>query len=85
MINRAVFAQILIYFGVPLSLALAHAVVGINVAANLFNTFQGINIFGSSLAAAGIIVAIYGGYFLATYFGSKNLVVNEYTKRENET
>jgi putative ABC transport system permease protein len=69
---------------VPLSLALVHAVVGIGVAANLFNTFQGINIFASSLAAAGIIVAIYGGYFLATYFGSKNVIVREYTRRESE-
>ncbi|MDR0397750.1 MAG: ABC transporter permease [Candidatus Nomurabacteria bacterium] len=85
MINRAVFAQILVYFGVPLTLALVHAVVGISIVSNLFSTFQGMKIMGSSLVAALIIIAIYGGYFMATYFGSKSVITREYAKRESET
>jgi putative ABC transport system permease protein len=84
LINRAGFSQVLIYFGVPLVLALAHSVVGVVAASQLINSFQGIDILGSSLITALIIVSIYGGYFLITYSGSKNVIVREYSRQEKE-
>jgi putative ABC transport system permease protein len=84
MINRSGFLQILIYFGVPLVLAIAHSTVGIIAASNLINTFQGIDILGSSLITALIIISVYGGYFLTTYFGSKNVINREYSIQDKE-
>jgi putative ABC transport system permease protein len=84
MINRAIFSQTLIYFCVPLALALVHSVVGIGVATNMIGLqFHG-DILSSSIITALIILAIYGGYFLATYRGSKNMVVREYGRRDAE-
>ncbi|MDR2063439.1 MAG: ABC transporter permease [Candidatus Nomurabacteria bacterium] len=83
-INRAVFLQNLIYFGVPLTLALAHSIIGVIVAAQAINSFRGMNILDSSLITALIIVSIYGGYFLITYLGSKNVIIREYSRQEKE-
>ncbi|MDR0862349.1 MAG: FtsX-like permease family protein [Oscillospiraceae bacterium] len=74
MINRAIFAQILIYFGAPLVLALAHAAVGISVAGNIVAQFGRLNILRDSSVTAAIVIAVYGGYLVATYLGSKSLV-----------
>jgi putative ABC transport system permease protein len=74
MINAALFTQILVCFGAPALLALVHAAVGIRVASGVVSAFAEMNIFGSSFIAALVIVAIYGAYFLATYFGSKSIV-----------
>jgi putative ABC transport system permease protein len=84
MINRAIFSQTLIYFCVPLALALVHSVVGIGVATNMIGLqFHG-DILSSSIITALIILAIYGGYFLATYRGSKSMVAREYGRRDAE-
>ena len=32
--------------------------------------------YASILATAGILIGIYGGYFLLTYFGSKRIIRN---------
>jgi putative ABC transport system permease protein len=84
MIYRAGFWQILIYFGVPLVLALVHSIVGLVAASKLIESFHGMDVFGSSLITAVIIVVIYGGYFLVTYLGSKNAISREYSRQENE-
>jgi putative ABC transport system permease protein len=74
MIHKALFAQILIYFGVPLLLALAHSAVGIGIMNKLVHMLGNGSILGSSLFMAAIMLVIYGGYFLATYFSSKNMI-----------
>jgi putative ABC transport system permease protein len=84
MINRAVFLQILIYFGAPLALAVVHAVVAILTFSQLVSSFSGSSIAGSSLATALIIVVIYGGYFTATYISSRNLIRREYQHHERD-
>jgi putative ABC transport system permease protein len=78
MINRALFAQILIYFGAPLSLALVHAMVGIHATGKLVYLLGAMNIWTSSLITALVIVLIYGGYFWATYSSSRNMIQREY-------
>ncbi|QEY34552.1 ABC transporter permease [Caproiciproducens galactitolivorans] len=74
MINRALLGQIGIYFFIPLSLALIHSVVGIHVANNAIMLLGHLDILGNILFTAAVILLIYGGYFLATYFGSKNMI-----------
>ncbi|XOQ49589.1 MAG: Bacitracin export permease protein BceB [Eubacteriales bacterium] len=74
MINRALLGQIGIYFFIPLSLALVHSAVGIHVANNAITLIGHLDILGNILFTAAVFLLIYGGYFLATYFGSKNMI-----------
>ncbi|MDR1070444.1 MAG: ABC transporter permease [Gracilibacteraceae bacterium] len=74
MLSRALFTQNLICFGAPLLLALAHSAVGIAVAGQITQRIAGIDISGTSVAAALVMTLIYGGYFLATYWSSRNMV-----------
>jgi putative ABC transport system permease protein len=84
MINRAVFQQMAVYYGAPLALALVHSWVGITVATNLIESFRGSDILTSSLITAAIVVVVYGGYFLATYQSSKNVISREYARQDKE-
>lgn len=74
MINRALLGQIGIYFFIPLSLALVHSAVGIHVANNAITLIGHLDILGNILFTAAVFLLIYGSYFLATYFGSKNMI-----------
>lgn len=74
MINHAMLAQIVIYFMVPLSLALVHSYIGVKVASNIIATLGNVNAFNGILASGGPILVIYGGYMLATYIGSKAVI-----------
>lgn len=74
MIRHALFVQIAIYFLMPLGLAVIHSIVGLKVANDFIAFFGHVNIAGNTAVTAVILVLIYGGYFLATYFGSKNMI-----------
>ncbi|MGH4121912.1 MAG: FtsX-like permease family protein [Clostridium sp.] len=74
MIDKTIFVQTLIYFSLPVSLALIHSVVGIKVTSDLINSLQKTNINSSALVAALIFIVIYSGYFYTTYVGYKNIV-----------
>ena len=50
MINHAIKAQIIVYFGLPLSLALVHSYVGIKTAKILISTLGQINITQAAVA-----------------------------------
>lgn len=73
-INKTIFMQTLIYFSLPVILALAHSVVGIYVANDFISMYNKPNIAGSSLITAGMFMIVYIVYFLATYLGYKNIV-----------
>lgn len=75
MIHHALFTQIAIYFAMPLLLAIVHTVVGIQFSSSMVQMFgSGTSILTMSLITAGIILVVYGGYFLATYWGCKNMI-----------
>ncbi|MBZ9607326.1 ABC transporter permease [Clostridium estertheticum] len=76
MIDKTIFVQTLIYFSLPVSLALVHSVVGIKVTSDLINSLQETTINSSALVAALICIVIYAGYFYTTYVGYKNIVRN---------
>ena len=77
MIDSALFRQIAIYFGVPLMLALVHSVFGIRFANTMISNIGKTSILRDSLITAGVLVVVYGGYFLATYWGSKRIVTRK--------
>lgn len=77
MIDKTIFIQTIIYFGVPLLLAIVHAVFGIYVVnKDLTSLYGQSDIFKSSVMTLIGIVIIYGGYFFITYSGYKAVIKN---------
>lgn len=76
MINKSIFTQVSIDFGLPLVVALVHSVVAIKVVNGFLTMFNRPDIGVSSLVTALIMVIVYGGYFYATYTGYKSTVKN---------
>lgn len=74
MMNRSILMQIGIYFFMPLALAIVHSYIGIRLVNNLVTLFGRGDILLSSLFTAGVILVIYGSYFLVTYLGYKNIL-----------
>ena len=78
MINKALFAQILIFFLLPLVLAIIHSIFGIKFAMSIFDTLASKEqLLPSVIATVIVMTLIYGCYFLATYIGSKNIIKEE--------
>ena len=73
-LNKALFRQIGIFFMFPLILAIIHSIFGIKFCAYLLETFGKDELIKSIIVTAGVIVFIYGGYFLITYLCSKNII-----------
>lgn len=74
MLNHALCLQILIYFMMPLFLAIIHSIVGLYVANTLVVIFGSSDILLPSILTTAVLILVYGVYFLATYFGSKNII-----------
>ena len=78
MINKALFRQIGIFFGMPLILAIIHSIFGIQFVVNLMSGLASReDLLPSIIMTVIIIGVIYGTYFLATYYGSKNIIKEE--------
>ena len=78
MINKALFRQIGIFFMLPLILALIHSVFGIKFAMVILEVFGDEQLLLSIIMTSVFIVFIYGGYFLITYYCSKNIIKERY-------
>ncbi len=78
MINRALFKQIGIFFALPLILAIIHSIFGINFAIQILEVFGDEALLQSIIMASIFIIFIYGGYFLITYYCSKNIIKEKY-------
>ena len=78
MINKALFRQIGIFFMLPLVLALIHSVFGIKFAMVILEVFGDEQLLLSIIMTSVFIVFIYGGYFLITYYCSKNIIKERY-------
>lgn len=75
MINQSLFKQIAIFFLMPLAVAVIHSIFGIQFALKLISVqVQPKEMLPSVIGTAIFLVAIYGGYFFATYAGSKNII-----------
>ncbi len=73
-ISKSLFRQTGIFFLLPLLLACVHSVFGMKFAAFFLEVF-GTEKMAESIAATSIIILlIYGGYFLITYYCSKSII-----------
>ena len=75
LLRRTVFKQIGIYFLLPLLLACVHSAVGIKVANDAIRQIGSLNAAVNILITAAVILLVYGAYFIATYYGSKNIIL----------
>ncbi len=82
LIHRTLFKQIAIYFLLPLSLACVHALVGLKVANDVVREVGSLNALQNTLATALLILLVYGAYFLATYYGSKQIMLKNGQRHE---
>lgn len=73
-LSRSLFRQTGIFFLLPLLLACVHSVFGLKCALNVLSTFGLNDLTGSVSLTALFIILIYGGYFLITYFCSRNII-----------
>ncbi len=73
-IHHSLFTQSAVFFGLPLALACIHSIFGIKVCNYMFETFGSSGLIYSIFATAGIIIAVYGVYFLITYSCSKRMI-----------
>ena len=76
MINKTIFTQTVIYFAMPLILAIVSSIVGISVVNKFIALYGKPNIGPTALFTLGILVIVYGGYFYVTYTGYKSIVKN---------
>lgn len=76
MINKTIFTQTVIYFAMPLILAIVSSIVGISVVNKFIALYGKPNIGPTALLTLGILVIVYGGYFYVTYPGYKSIVKN---------
>ncbi len=74
MINRSIFVQVLLYFALPIILALVHSIFGIQVANDVVKIFGEYDTLGNNIVSIGIICIVYAVYFYGTYRGYKRIV-----------
>lgn len=74
MIHRALFKQIAIFFLFPLLIAIIHSIFGIMFCNYILTTFGNEKLLSSILMTTIFLIIIYGGYFLITYYCSKNMI-----------
>ena len=74
MLNKALFRQIAIFFMFPLLIAIIHSIFGIMFSVKVLEIFGNDELLPSIVMTSIFLVIIYGGYFLLTYFCSKNII-----------
>ncbi|MCI8372931.1 MAG: ABC transporter permease [Lachnospiraceae bacterium] len=74
MIRGSLFRQCLLFFAMPLVLAMIHSIFGIQVSNMIFESFGRTGLLFSILITALVILGIYGVYFLITYFCSRRII-----------
>lgn len=74
MIDRALLAQIGVYFLFPLVVAVAHAAVALSVVNDIVALLTGYQIGTALVGTVCFVVVLYGGYFLVTYLTSRSMI-----------
>lgn len=74
MLNRSLFAQCALFFGIPLIFAMVHSIFGIQVSNYILESFGESGLLYSILTTAGMILAVYGVYFVVTYLCCKKII-----------
>lgn len=76
-INKTIFTQTLVYFSIPVILAIVHSVIGIKVANEFILNYNKPNVGGAYVVTALVFITIYIVYFYITYSGYKSIVKNK--------
>ena len=74
MIHHALFWQIGLFFMLPLLLAIIHSYFGMRFISFVLVVFKKGDMLSSMGVTAAILLLVYGGYFIATYNGSKRII-----------
>ncbi len=74
MLSRALLVQVLVYFLLPLGLALCHVTCAVGVLTDKLFTAMGVPVDGPVALAAALVLVVYGGYLLVTYLTSRSAV-----------
>ncbi len=74
LIRKSLFTQIALFFLAPLLLACVHSIFGIKFCNLVLNSMGTDQLLGSIIMTAGILIFIYGGYFVITYYCSKWMI-----------
>ena len=74
LINKALFRQIAIFFLAPLVIAIIHSIFGIMFCNYILETFGNESLLLAIVLTALLLVIIYGGYLLITYYCSKRII-----------
>ena len=74
--KRSATQQVALAFLLPLALALIHSVVGMKAANDVILAVGRVDSTASSLITAGVILVVYGGYFLATALACRRMAKN---------
>lgn len=75
-VKRSAAQQVALAFLLPLALALVHSVVGMKAANDVIATAGRVDSAASSAVTAGVLLAVYGGYFLATALACRRMAKN---------
>lgn len=75
MISGALFKQVLVCFAFPLVVAIAHTICAMQTVKDLVLVFGNFNLSATALMTAAIFLAVYGAYFLVTYFSARAIVM----------
>ena len=75
-LNKGLFSQMISFFILPLILGVIHSTVGLMFIDNILQmaTLNSVLNFASLFGAIAFILAIYGGYFVITYFSCRNMI-----------
>ena len=74
MARKAMRRQVALYFFVPLALALVHSAVAIYVVNQMIVELKVTNSLMNILCAAGLLLVLYGLYYIATYQSCKGMI-----------
>ena len=75
-VKKSATQQVALAFLLPLALALVHSVVGMKAANDIIFTVGKVDSTTSSMITAGVILVVYGGYFLATSLACRRMAKN---------
>ena len=75
-VKKSATQQVALAFLLPLALALVHSVVGMKAANDIISTAGRVDSAASSFVTAGVLLAVYGGYFLATALACRRMAKN---------
>ena len=74
MIFRSLRTQVLVYFLVPLALAVCHTVCAVGVISNAVLSQLGVSVLEPALMTGVLVAVVYGAYLLVTYFASRGII-----------